>query len=447
MIVLTPLLDSPIPGSTENTISHAEAADPSNAITKAQTRQLTLQIAYILRRYFGIGSHSAGKDIVLGVSSGQILLPTAFYGVIAAGGVWSAASNTATPAELERQIRQGRCSLIITGSDTKDVVIQAAEAASIPVDRILELQSRGHKRILRNLATGRNYLEGLKSTDILDWERITDPEKLANSLICLLYSSGTTGPPKGVNISHQNVVSEALTRRFMDQEYVDRRKKEDPNFTYEHRTLAHLPTAHIAGCKGYFINPSVAGGTTYWMEKFDLGKFLEYNKEFEITFFFTVPPIYLLISGSPLVKNQFRALRRAFSGTAPMGADLQMRAQNKLGCLISQTWGLSETSGGVTAVSRGMEDLTGSVGKLLPNTRLRIIDDEGNDVPEGEVGEFIVKGPIVTTGYYENLQATKEAFTADGWLKSGDIGLRKKGLYYIIDRKKASHSSSFHIPF
>ncbi|CBF82589.1 hypothetical protein AN9081.2 [Aspergillus nidulans FGSC A4] len=424
--LLTLLFESPIPHSTESTVLHAEAADPSNATTKAQTRLLTRQIAYILRNHFGVGSQGAGKDVIVGVSEGQVLLPSVFYGVIAAGGVWSAASSTATPPELERQIRQGNSRLLITGPGCKDVVLKAAKAAGVPQSRVLILRSAGHERVFENSATGQNYLDGLKPSEVLDWERITDPKKLEDSLICLLYSSGTTGVPKGVNISHTNMVTEALIPLYYDLEYIAKRRATDPTYEHPYRTLAHLPTAHVAGCQGYFANPAVAGGTVFWMPKFDFQKFLGYNKKLEITSFFSVPPIYLLIAQSPDVTDQFKSLRRAYSGAAPMGADLQTKAQKKLGCLINQTWGLSETTGSTT----------GSVSRLWPNMRLRIVDEDGKDVEEGKEGEFLVKGPVVTKGYYGNPQATKEAFTDDGWFKSGDIGVRRDGLFYIVDRKK-----------
>ncbi|KAL4945965.1 hypothetical protein BDV06DRAFT_209114 [Aspergillus oleicola] len=434
--LLTLLFESPIPRSAESTVLHAEAADTSNAITKAQTRLLTRQIAYILRHHFGVGSNGAGKDVVVGVSAGQVLLPTVFYGVIAAGGVWSAASSTATPPELERQVRQGGSRLMISGPESKETVLKAAKAAGIPENRVLILRSMGHERVLQNAATGQNYLDGLKPSEVLDWERVTDPKKLKQSLICLLYSSGTTGVPKGVNISHLNIVAESLIPVYFDHEYIAKRRQTEPNYSHPYRTLAHLPTAHVAGCQGYFANPAAAGGTVFWMEKFDFSKFLEYNKKLEITFFFTVPPIYLLISLSPAVTDQFKTLRRAYSGAAPMGADLQRKAQKKLGCLINQTWGLSETTGSTTGMPWDTEELTGSVSRLYPNMRLRIVDEDGKDVEEGKEGEFLVKGPVVTTGYFGNFQATKEAFTEDGWFKSGDIGLRKDGLFYIVDRNK-----------
>ena len=112
------------------------------------------------------------------------------------------------------------------------------------------------------------------------------------------------------------------------------------------------------------------------MPKFDFPKFLEYNKRHKITFFFTVPPIYLLIAKSPLVTDQFEHLEHAVSGAAPLGAELQAQAEAKLGCYLSQTWGLSETTGSVTLAKWDDHDLTGCVSALVPNCRMRIVDDD-----------------------------------------------------------------------
>ena len=177
----------------------------------------------------------------------------------------------------------------------------------------------------------------------------------------------------------------------------ERKAKGEPDFEY--RTLAHLPAAHIAGVQGYCINPVYSGGTTYWMPKFDFVQFLEYNKKFRITFFFTVPPVYILIAKSPLVTDQFDTLEAAISGAAPLGKELQYAASSKLGrgnTFITQTWGLSETTGSVTAMQWGEKDDTGSVSKLLPNMSCRLVDDDGKDVEEGKPGEIWVNGPVVT---------------------------------------------------
>jgi 4-coumarate--CoA ligase len=140
----------------------------------------------------------------------------------------------------------------------------------------------------------------------------------------------------------------------------ERTAKGGPEFEY--RTLAHLPAAHIAGVMCYLVNPMFFGGTVYWMPRFDFVQFLEYNKKFRITFFFTVPPIWLLIAKMPMVTDQFDTLEIAISGAAPLGKELQYAASSKLGkgkTFISQTWGLSETTGSVTVMPWGEKDESG----------------------------------------------------------------------------------------
>jgi acyl-coenzyme A synthetase/AMP-(fatty) acid ligase len=191
--LLTLIFDHPEAGSTDSTISHAEAEDPSNCLNRAEVRRYTKRIAHGLRTQYGVGESGPGKDVVLVISSGQILLPCLFYGVIAAGGVYSAASSSFTAAELARQVKQGEANLICCSRDVEDVAREAAKECGLPIDRVLVLESDGGKRILKSLDTGRSAI----AEQELDWTRITDKAELKQSLICLLYSSGTTGVPKG----------------------------------------------------------------------------------------------------------------------------------------------------------------------------------------------------------------------------------------------------------
>lgn len=236
-----------------------------------------------------------------------------------------------------------------------------------------------------------------------------------------------------MKLSHRNVVAQTMIPCDMTKAWIAEKR---PDFQY--RTIAHLPSAHIAGIQGYFFNPVYLGGSVYWMPKFDFAKFLEYNRKYRVTFFFTVPPIYLLIAKSPEVTDQFQTLELAISGAAPLGKDLQYAASKKLGgpdCFIDQTWGLSETTGTTTILPMGMHDDTGSVGPPIPNMLARLVDDDGRDVEPGKRGEILVKGPVVCKGYYENEAANKEAFTGD-WFHTGDIAEFRNGLFYIVDRKK-----------
>lgn len=185
--------DNPDCGSKEDTIVHCEAANPSNSISKSQARELTKSVAYSLRHEYGIGAKGPGKDVVVCISSGQPLLPIVFYGVIAAGGVYSAASASFTAPELSRQVKQGSSNLILCSKDARDVAVRTAKECGVSLDRVLIIESSPQWTV--------KSIEGnkscLPSKGKLDWMKITDQKELDNSLVCLLYSSGTTGPPKG----------------------------------------------------------------------------------------------------------------------------------------------------------------------------------------------------------------------------------------------------------
>jgi long-subunit acyl-CoA synthetase (AMP-forming) len=424
--------------AAETTILHAEAADPTNSINKAQARTITKRLAHVFHTEFGIGDHGAGENTVLCISSNQVLLPTVFYAIIAAGGVYTAASSAATHLELSRQIRQSKSHLIIASTENEDKALKAALESGTPKERVLVLESLGQKRSLRDTVhPERNYLQ---NTEEFEWKRVTDRDELEAKLICLLYSSGTTGTPKGVMLSHMNLVSEAILPQLVLRES----KKGKLHLDVPYRTIGHLPTAHIAGCQGYFITPAVAGGTVYWMPKFNVDELMDYCKKYQITYLATAPPVYLAIAESSRVTDHFQSLTRAESGAAPLSTEVQRRAEEKLGCSISQRWGLTESTGSVTTMPWGQTDSTGSISPLLPNTRLRMVDGQGEDVEQGMEGEILVKGPMVTRGYFENPEATSAAFAPHGWLRTGDIGVWKKGKIYMVDRKKVSRAYTMH---
>ena len=175
-------------------------------------------------------------------------------------------------------------------------------------------------------------------------------------------------------MSHSNFAAEiyipsAEARKWVAAETAAGRPPESDN-----RTLAHLPIAHIAGVLGYLTGPIYSGATVYWMRKYEWKQFVENNRKYKITHLYTVPSIYLRISKSPDVKDHFKTLRGAVTGSAPMDAELELAANAKLGVgntYIGQTWGLSETTGAVTAMPPGEFDVTGSISPILPNMQLR----------------------------------------------------------------------------
>ena len=356
----------------DDIVLHLEAANPSNQITKGDLRDLTQRIAHGLRQNYGIGANGLNKDVVTVISYGQPMVSAAFYSIIAAGGVYSAASPSSTVADLTRQVTMGTSRLIVCGSEHTDLAIETAKQCNLPLERILLLDS-SPSRSLTSLDGKINLISDSK----LKWTRITDPTALKKSLIVILWSSGTTGLPKGVMLSHENLVQEtyiiSLPGRAWAVKQVEAGKELKP-----YRTVAHLPISHIAGLFGYLIAPLYSGGLVVWMRKYDWSQLIKYVKDYEVTAFYTVPSIYLRISKSPDVKDHFKSVEAASTGAAPMDGVLQIAANSKLGqgeTYIGQTWGLSETTGAVTMMPRGDSDVTGSISPILPNVEIRYAQD------------------------------------------------------------------------
>lgn len=257
----------------------------------------------------------------------------------------------------------------------------------------------------------------------------------------------------GVLISHQNMVSECYIPATMSREAWARL-----NHTFHRSTIGHLPAAHIAGILSYFINCFYDGGVVYWMPSFNIGDFIQHATELKVTYFFTVPPVYMAMVKDPAVTDQFKSVEYGVSGAAPMSYELQESASKKLKGEIHQVWGMSETTGAVTHTPPDRHDTVGTLSPLMPNILMRqanidqawhrsfaanlffrLVDENDNDVEVGQLGEALLKGPTITKGYHNNPEADEYSFTTDGYLRTGDI-LRVEGdLLYIVDRKKASN--------
>lgn len=444
----SPFEDSEHSVATEDAVLHHAADNPENKLTKAQVRDLSQRVAHGLRQNYSIGANGPNTDVVTVISYGQILVPAALYGVIAAGGVYSAASPSSTVAELHRQVDIGQSRLIICGEEHKDVASKAATEAGLPLKNVLLLDSTPNAWSLKSLDGSVDILPG--SGGKLAWKPITDANALRESLIVILWSSGTTGLPKGVMLSHQNLVAETYITSLSARSWVAKEIEKGTFVPKQHSTLAHLPISHIAGLFGYLIGPMYSGATVIWMRRYVWGDLVKYLKQYKITAWYTVPSIWLRISKSDEIQREdLSALEGVSTGAAPMDGVLMKNVNRKVGSgtekLIGQTWGLSETTGAVTAPlkddPRGPDD-TGCIGYILPSVELRVVDDDGKDVedPDKEEGELLIRSPLVTRGYFRNEKATADAFK-DGWFCSGDVGIRRNGKFYVVDRKKVRCSS------
>jgi acyl-CoA synthetase (AMP-forming)/AMP-acid ligase II len=251
----------------------------------------------------------------------------------------------------------------------------------------------------------------------------------AEDLVTLPYSSGTTGFPKGVMLTHRNLV--ANIRQVEPLHHVAERD----------RVIGVLPFFHIYGLQVIMNAVLYKGATIVTMPKFDLEPFLQLMQSHAITRAYLVPPIVLALAKHPMVDAfDLSSLEVIMSGAAPLDAGLAQACAERLGCNVFQGYGLTETSPvtHVTPDDDPAKNRPGSIGQLLPNTEARVIGVEtGEDVGPAEDGEIWIRGPQVMRGYLNNPEATAETIDEDGWLHTGDIGhADEDGYFVIVDRLK-----------
>lgn len=256
------------------------------------------------------------------------------------------------------------------------------------------------------------------------------PDRDPNSPWYLLYTSGTTGRPKGV----------IQTFRMMIANYMNIGLA--VNLTGNDVLLNVLPLFHTAGINLYSSAVFLVGGTVLVARAFDADQALKVLAE-RATLFFAVPAVYQALLEQPGLSGEMLAGVRSWGcGGAPLSLPVARRYV-ELGIRVRTGMGMTETSPTVFLLDEArVLDKVGSVGRPQLLTEVRIVDREGNDVAQGEAGELWIRGPNITPGYWNRPQATAEAITADGWLRSGDVArCDEDGDYYIVDRWKDMYIS------
>jgi acyl-CoA synthetase (AMP-forming)/AMP-acid ligase II len=247
-------------------------------------------------------------------------------------------------------------------------------------------------------------------------------------LAMLPYSSGTTGFPKGVMLTHRNLVSMLCQMEANDA------------FRESDRLVCVVPMYHLYGLH-IVVNLGLSqGATIVTLPRYDLHQFLATLEEYEITIAPLVPPLVLTLSRAPEVANHdLSSLRLIHCGAATLADETARECQERLGCHIRYGYGLTE----VSPLSHGSlpdpnRHKPGSVGYCLPNTECKIVDyHSGAEVGPNEAGQIWVRGPQVMKGYLGNEQATAEMIDPDGWLRTGDIGYcDDDGALFVVDRLK-----------
>lgn len=407
----------------QNVKHHADKIALVNGLTN---ESYTFSDSAGLSQSFGSAMIKRGfkKNDVLG-----ILLPNCVEYVFAVTGAIGASMTVTTfnpaytSAEIAKQINMSKAKIMLTNKEHLAKVCDAIKKTEKNIDIIAIEDSKDTLSMSSLLKDdGSAYPE---QPDSFDFDE---------DVVLLPYSSGTTGLPKGVMLTHANLVwntAQCLTPKELE---CIRPATE----TYQAKTIGVLPMFHIFGVGVVMLHTLCSGGRLTLLPGFEPNLFLKTLRNSRPDILHLVPPLVQFCASSPdVTPSDLESLEFAFIGAAPIGEALAAKFKEKApNCLFREGWGMTELSpvGAMTAAS---DEVLGSCGILLPNSEGKVVDTEtGEPLGPMEKGELCIKGPQIMKGYFDNETAT-QATMKNGWLHSGDIGYYDKhGRIFIVDRLK-----------
>ena len=355
------------------------------------------------------------KDDVLAiVSPNSIEFAVQFFATSAIGCVISTINPSFTSGEMAYQLKDCGAKYIATVSSILSTVKEAASQVGIQNDKIIVLDTDGDGEHISF-----NKLLEDSGSSFPDGGVPVDPESTA----CLPYSSGTTGLPKGVMLSHCNLIANLCQ--------VDHPLLLD--FSPSSVLLCLLPLFHIYSMTVMLSYGLKKGSTLVSLPQFTPESFLHAMSEYNVTDALLAPPLVLFLAKYPSVNEyQLSNLRQVFSGAAPLSGEMAKEAKDRLGlAIVRQGYGLTETSP-VTHICPGDVDKPSSIGPPIINTEVAVVDSEtGERLGVDKVGEVVMRGPQIMKGYLNRPEETAACLKEDGWFHSGDIGMSYNIYMYI----------------
>jgi acyl-CoA synthetase (AMP-forming)/AMP-acid ligase II len=365
----------------------------------------------------------AGGLVARGLRRGDIVAICAFntsaYALVAhavwrAGGTLVTVNPLFTVGEMEHELADAGARYLVAATEVLDRA--RAAAAQVGIEATFAIAEADGIRAFTSLADHNHPPPVLHVNPVED-------------AALILYSSGTTGLPKGVMLTHHNLKASALQLLSGDL------AREDDVL------VAVSPFFHVVGLHGILNLGLIAGATTVIVKRFDLRRFLEAVQTYHMSSAFLTPPVVNELIKNPLVgEYDLSSLRNILCAAAPLGPEAEAAAAERLGCVVRQGYGMTEATGPVSSnlVAPDGSVRRGSVGQLVPSTDAKIVDlGDGRELGEGKTGEILVRGPQVMRGYLNNPEATAVALEPDGWLHTGDVGYADAdGFLTIVDRVK-----------
>ncbi|KAH7066150.1 hypothetical protein BKA63DRAFT_546765 [Paraphoma chrysanthemicola] len=409
--------DTPIWIDSQNTDHH---------LTPRTLLQWTKRLALGLDR---VGSKPG--EVVLILTPNHIFVPVAYLGIVGSKRIFSGANPAYTVSELIHQISNTQAQVILAHPSLAQTATAAAKGAGLPAGRVFLFSDQPNAPV-HGCEDWRSFLPSAEEGDAYTFPKLSETEATTTTAT-VNFSSGTTGLPKGVEVSHHNIIANLDQTIFMRYLHKPWNADTRPRETW----IGFLPLYHAYGQLYAIAMAQKLQIPIYIMKKFEYEPFLQTIQDRKVTHLQVAPPIMVMLSKRPeTAKYDLSSVTDVLCGAAPLSKELQNEISRKLGCEILQGWGMTEVTCGAIHVPGGTTDDSGSVGQLDPNCEYMLLDDDGNEVADGQPGELYVRGPNICLGYWRNPQATKESITPDGWLKSGDVAVVKNGWFWIVDRKK-----------
>ncbi|KAI9273920.1 hypothetical protein EDC94DRAFT_593191 [Helicostylum pulchrum] len=403
---------------------------PSSNIVYSESssnESLTFEQLCVLIRQINAGlQYKVGLkkgDCVCISSPNNIYVPSIALGIMASGGHITPVNPLFTVQELKKQLVMSKTKYVIAHPYNLDTVLEAAKLSKIPIENVWSIFDDPKKRVK---SWKEILLQDGKEAGSVSFS--FEESKSMPAYIC--FSSGTTGAPKGVVLSHHNLISAGIGANKV--------VSSNPSVNVYQKILGIIPLFHVFGILSFLLTSVYQGWEVVMLASYDLENVCQIIEKHKINSYRGVPPMLLHLLNNPSIVDKYdlSSLKLILVGAAPVPLALDRKIKEKFNIQVTQGYGMTETSAVMTMQT--IENyVPGSVGRMLEGVMSKVVDEDGKELKNGEAGEICIKSSIVMHKYLDNPLATSEMIDIDGFLHTGDIGyVDDLGNWYVVDRTK-----------